>query len=67
VVFQYLKGTYRKAEEGLFIRARSDRMKGNGLKLEEGSLKLDSRKKFFTAKVVRSWNRSPSEAVETHQ
>ena len=33
---QYLKGAYRKAGEGLFRRAGSDRMQGNGFKLEEG-------------------------------
>ena len=29
--FQYLKGTYRKAGEGLFIKAYSERMRGNVL------------------------------------
>jgi len=32
--FQYLKGAYRKAGEGLFRRVRSNRMKGNGFRLE---------------------------------
>ncbi|KAK4817855.1 hypothetical protein QYF61_001017 [Mycteria americana] len=35
VAFQYLKGAYRKDEEGPFIWACSDRMRGNGLKLKE--------------------------------
>ena len=43
----YLKGAYRKAGEGLFIRACSERMRGNGFKLEEGRFRLDMRKKFF--------------------
>ena len=34
--FHYLKGAYRKAGEGLFIRACSNKMRGNGFKLEEG-------------------------------
>ncbi|GAB0178063.1 mitochondrial enolase superfamily member 1 [Grus japonensis] len=34
--FQYLKGAYRKAGEGLFIRECSDRTRGNGFKLKEG-------------------------------
>ena len=34
--FQHLKGAYRKAGEGLFPRACSDRTRGNGLKLKEG-------------------------------
>ena len=41
--FQYLKGSCRKAEEGLFIRADSNRMRGNSFKLEESRLKLDIR------------------------
>jgi len=31
VAIQYLKGAYRKAGEGLFIQAGSDRTRGNGL------------------------------------
>jgi len=34
-VFQDIKGAYRKAREGLFIRASSDRMSGNGFRLEK--------------------------------
>ena len=51
--FEYLKGAYRKAEEGLFIRACSDRKKENDFKLEEGRFRLDIKKKFFTMRVVR--------------
>jgi len=31
---QYLKGAYKRAGEGLFIRACSDRTRGNGFKLK---------------------------------
>ncbi|KAK4823576.1 hypothetical protein QYF61_003580 [Mycteria americana] len=34
--FQYLKGAYQKAGEGLFTRACSDSTRGNGFKLKEG-------------------------------
>ncbi|KGL91096.1 hypothetical protein N301_01753, partial [Charadrius vociferus] len=62
--FQYLKGAYRRAGEGLFTRACSDRMRGNGFKLEEGRFRLNIRKKFFTMRVVRHWNRLPRKVVE---
>ena len=50
-----MKGAYRKAGEGLFTRAGSDRTRGNSYKLEEGRFRLDIRKKlkkFFTVRVV---------------
>jgi len=57
--FQYLKEDYKKAGEGLFTRACSDRTRGNGFKLKEGRFRLDKRKKFFTMRIVRHWHRFP--------
>jgi len=64
VAFQYLKEAYKKAGEGLFTRGRSDRTRGNGFKLKEGRFRLDIRKKFFTMRVVRHWNRLPREVLQ---
>ncbi|KFQ56674.1 hypothetical protein N333_11375, partial [Nestor notabilis] len=60
--FQYLKGAYRDAGEGLFVRDGGDRTRGNGSKLKQGKFRLDIRK-FFTVRVVGHWNRLPKEVV----
>ena len=60
--FQYLKGPYKKAAEGLFTRTCSDR--GNGFKLKEGRFRSARKKKFFTLRVVRHWNRLLREDVD---
>ena len=58
------EGAYKKAREGLFIRACSNEAWGTGFKLKEGRHRQDIRKKFFTERVVRHWNWLPSEAVD---
>ena len=62
--FQYLKWAYKKDGDRLFSRAYSNRTRGNGFKLKEGRFRLDTRKKFFTMRVVKHWNRLPREVVD---
>ena len=64
VAFQCLKVSYRKEGEGLFIRVCGDRTRGNGFKLKEGSFILDIRKKSSTVRMMRHWNRLPSDVVD---
>ena len=62
--FQYLKGNYRKEGDRHFIRLCGDRTRGNGLKVKEGRLRLDVRKKSVTVWVVRHWHRLPRDVVD---
>lgn len=57
VAFQYTKGPSKKDGNGLFNRVRSNRTRGNGFKLKLCRFRLAKRKKCFTMRVVKHWDR----------
>jgi len=59
-----LKGAYQKDWDNLFSRASCNRRKGNGFKLKEGTFRLDTRKTFFTVRVVKHWKRLPRKVMD---
>lgn len=38
--------------------------KKRGFKLKEEKIRLDTRKKFFTQRVMRHWNRLPKDVID---
>ncbi|KAK4829844.1 hypothetical protein QYF61_006854 [Mycteria americana] len=63
-LYNYLKEDSREMSIGLSSQVTSNRARGNGLKLYQGTFRLDITKNFFTEKVIKHWNRLPGKVVE---
>jgi len=64
LAFQYLKGAHKKDRDKLFSWAYCNKTRGSGVKVKEDRFRLIIRKKSFTMRVMKHWNRLRREAVE---
>ncbi|CAH8451171.1 unnamed protein product [Dicrocoelium dendriticum] len=62
--FKIMKGLSAIVPSDLFELADSERLRGHRLKLKQQRARLNVRAKFFSNRVVRNWNKLPSELMD---
>jgi len=55
---------YKKDGDRLFSRACCNRTRSNGFTLKEDKFRLDTRRIFFTLRLVKHWNGLPRKVVD---
>jgi len=63
--YKYLKGGCQEDGAKLFSVVPSDRTRGNWHKLQPKKFQLNTRKNFFTLRVMEPWNRLPRGVAES--
>lgn len=61
---KYMRRGCGEVVVGLFLQVISNRMRGNGLELYQGRLRLNIGKHFISEDAFRHWNRLPREEQE---
>ena len=62
-MYKILTGKYDADVTPKVIRVHSSTTRGNMFKLDKGRAKYDSRKYYFTNRVVNAWNSLPNYVV----
>lgn len=63
---QYLRRAHKEAVEGLFKRNWSNRTKSNGFKLKDGKFRLDTQRRDFTVRLMRTGTGWPEKLCMPH-
>lgn len=64
-LFNYQKGGCREVGIGLFLKVRTDKTRGNYIKLYQERFRLNIRRDFYTKGIISGKNRLPSEVFKS--